>query len=41
MALATGRDFWLTPQPDDTMFVGHFPPRLPPTRHDNDRRTQP
>jgi GNAT superfamily N-acetyltransferase len=32
MALATGKDFWLTPQPDDTMFVRHFPPRLPPKR---------
>ena len=24
MALATGKDIWLTPQPDDTMFVRHF-----------------
>ena len=27
MALATGKDFWLTPQPDDTMFVRHLRPR--------------
>ncbi len=35
MALATGKDIWLTAQPDDTMFVRHFRPRLPPTRHGN------
>lgn len=32
MAPATGKAFSFTPQPDDTFFVRHFNPRLPPTR---------
>lgn len=40
MALATGRDFWLGAQPDDTLFVRHFRPWLPPTRDGSNGRAR-